>query len=94
MRVDSKKEKIIFPKAYTNNWREMLDSVIKDYKELSVSFNIREWHLSCKDISYIQRICDREKLHINYIQSSKVESIVSTSSLGINTLMNLSLIHI
>ena len=88
MKIDSKKEKIIFPKAFTNNWREMLGSIIKNYKELSVSFNIKEWHLSCKDISYIQRICDREKLHITYIQSSKIESIISASSLGIHTLMN------
>ena len=89
MRIDSKKEKIIFPKAFTNNWREMLDLIIKDYKGLSVSFNIGEWHLSCKDINYIQRVCDREKLHIAYIQSSKIESIISASSLGIHTLMNL-----
>ena len=88
MRIDSKKEKIIFPKAFTNNWREMLDSIIKSYKELSVSFNIREWHLNCKDISYIQRVCDKEKLHIAYIESSKIESIISASSLGIHTLMN------
>ena len=84
MRIDSKKEKIIFPKAFTNNWREMLDSIIKNYKELSVSFNIREWHLNCKDISYIQRVCDKEKLHIDYIESSKIESIISASSLGIH----------
>lgn len=89
MRIDSKKEKIIFPKAFKNNWREMLNSIVKSYKELSVSFNIRGWDLDCKDISYIQKICDREKLHITFIESSKIESIISASSLGIHTSMNL-----
>ena len=89
MKLDSKKEIIIFPKTFARDWREMLDSIIQNYEGLSVSFNIREWHLNCKDINYIKSICDRERIHINRIESSKIESIISASSLGVNTLMNL-----
>ena len=32
MRIDSKKEKIIFPKSFTTNRRELLDLIIKNYK--------------------------------------------------------------
>ncbi len=89
MKFSIQEEKIIFPKSFTKNWREQFDSIIKDYKDSKVYLDIGTWYLNCKDISFIEQICERRKLKIIHIESSKIESIISASCLGIHTLMNL-----
>ena len=89
MEIKSNVPKIIFPRDLNADWQLEFKSNIQNQEKSSIRLDFLGWHLTCKDIKYIKNICAKAKVNLISVESTKAESIVSASCLGIKAYLKL-----
>tara|TARA_Y100001968_G_C19421800_1_gene752145 strand:- start:1325 stop:2014 length:690 start_codon:yes stop_codon:yes gene_type:complete len=72
-----------------SEWHNSIRSQARNVSEEEVILECNALKLDCKDIKYIIKEFNKLGLKIISINSSKTETIISASSLGFNTLLNI-----
>ncbi len=81
--------RLIFPNALDKDWRNEISSNIKNYAKGPIEVDCKGWSLTCKDIKYLEILCTKEDIKIISITSTNIESIISASSLGILSFLDI-----
>ncbi len=85
--IKSKIMRLSFPESLELDWRKEISSNIKKYPEGPIEIDCKGWSLTCKDIKFLEILCNQEKVKIISIESSNPECIISASSLGIRSFL-------
>ncbi|KGG16595.1 septum site-determining protein MinC [Prochlorococcus sp. MIT 0603] len=88
MEIDSKRDKVIFSSVLKKNWRDKIELNLKDYKKDKITFDLGEATFTSKDIIFINKVCQKQKIQIINIESTNPQTIISASGLGFKTLLN------
>ncbi|WP_269622399.1 septum site-determining protein MinC [Prochlorococcus marinus] len=89
MTNSSSYQKIIFPTSSKLDWRLYLYTNLKTLESVYLEIDCNNCYLNCKDIMEIQMMCERKKIKIDSIKSTVIETIISSSSLGIKATLDL-----
>ena len=85
MRISYKENRILFHKCAESNWHEELKITIRDYNSKHLYIDSKECKLTCTDIQFIQNQCRKKNIEIICVTSKSIATIISASSLGLNT---------
>ena len=84
-----KKRVILFPSSREEDWRSFLIRAIQDLYPGSIDLDCNDWHLKCRDIKEIIMILKRANLKIDILKANVRETIVSSTSLGQKSFLNI-----
>ncbi|WP_320668235.1 septum site-determining protein MinC [Prochlorococcus sp. MIT 1307] len=80
---------INFPLSRKEDWRKVLPLKLIELQPGPIIINCLDWFLSCRDFQQINALLEKAGLKIKLIQSNVPETIISASSLGYQTYLNL-----
>ena len=80
---------ISFPYSRKADWQKHLSKQLKNYNPGQIDVNTLDWPLNCKDLEDLIRIFSKHNLKINLIRSNIPLTLVSASSVGIQTFLDL-----
>ncbi len=85
----SQERVIALPSARKEDWREAIPRILIKAKPGLVELDCRDWKLSCRDLKKIISFFEKAGLKINLIRSNVVQTLVSASALGHQTVLRL-----
>tara|TARA_B100000700_G_C15003629_1_gene837488 strand:- start:1450 stop:2097 length:648 start_codon:yes stop_codon:yes gene_type:complete len=81
--------KITFPAKLESDWKIFVIKEISQIKGGKVEINCSNCLLNCRDLLYLQSMCNKLGIIIIKIQSNIVETIVSAKSISLNAELSL-----
>ncbi len=87
MKITYTNKTIFFHKNSTSSWREDLKLLANKCNENYIDIDSGECILNCKDLNFIINQFIRRNIEIKLIFSKREETIISGSSLGLNTFL-------
>ena len=80
---------ISFPYSRKADWKRDLSKQLKIYSAGQIEVNTLDWPLNCKDLEELIRIFSKHNIKISLLRSNIPQTLVSASSLGIQTFLDL-----
>ncbi len=89
MAINYQNKKICFHKDLGKDWHREFEDLIIKKDERAIELDCGECKLNCYDIDYIKTLCIDKNIEIISLVSQNIKTIISASSLGLNTTLRL-----